>query len=86
MVVVNAGVLKVAPVNTGVVKAASLYHVNTGLVTVVVLATKLADEPAQIVASAAITSVAEATGLTTTFTDLAVAALFSHLLSPLTVT
>ena len=86
MVEVNAGVLKVAPVNTGIVKAASLYQVNTGLVTVVVLAAKPADEPAQMLASAAVTSVTEATGLTTTFTDLAVATLFSHLLSPLTVT
>ncbi|MNL72127.1 hypothetical protein D3C87_1973880 [compost metagenome] len=71
-----------------VVKAASLYQVNTGLVTVVLLATNLAEFPEQNGASAPATliSVANAGGLTVTVTALAVAAVFSHLLDPLTVT
>ena len=50
--------LNVAPTNATEVKAASLYQVNTGLVTVVVVATNAADEPAQIEASLAVTSLA----------------------------
>ena len=78
--------LNVAPTNATEVKAASLYQVNTGLVTVVLVATNAADEPAQIEASLAVTSLALATGVTVTIIALPFPAAFSHLLSPLTVT
>ena len=78
--------LNVAPTNATEVKAASLYQVNTGLVTVVLVATNAADEPAQIEASLAVTSLALATVVTIIATAFALAAEFSHLLSPFTVT
>ena len=45
MVVVKTGVLKVAPTKSTEVKAASLYQVKVGLVTVVVVATKATEVP-----------------------------------------
>ena len=86
MVVVKTGVLKVAPTKATEVKAASLYQVKVGLVTVVVVATKAAEVPAQIVASFTATSPAPAIGVTVSTTAKALPEAFSHLLSPLTVT
>ena len=80
--------LNTGPVNTAVVSAASLYQVNTGLVTVVLLAVNFAEVPEQKGTSAPLTAMSEASagGLTVTVTTLAFAVVFSHLLSPLTVT
>ena len=74
--------------NTALVNAASLYQVNTGFVTVVVVAVSLAVVPAQIGSLAPATLMSEATagGFTVKVTTLAVAAVFSHLFDPLTVT
>ncbi|MNQ87404.1 hypothetical protein D3C85_1026260 [compost metagenome] len=76
------------PVNTAFVKAASLYQVNTGLVTVVLLAVNFAFVPAQNGASLPVmaTSAAVAGGFTVIVTTLALAGSLGHLLSPLTVT
>ena len=74
-----------APVDIAVVSAASLYQVNTGLVTVVLVAVSVAALPEQTVALFAVMSDASAEGLTVTVTALAVAGVFSHLLLPLTV-
>ncbi|MNQ75616.1 hypothetical protein D3C85_904190 [compost metagenome] len=83
----NTGDTNTGPVNTTVVKVASLYQVNTGLVTVVLVAAKVAAVFAQTeVEPFTVISVATAIGLTVTVTALAFAALFSHLLAPLTVT
>ncbi|MNQ75618.1 hypothetical protein D3C85_904210 [compost metagenome] len=69
------------------VKAASLYQVNTGLVTVGDVALNTAGDPAQAtVLPLRIISVEVAKGLTVTVTTFASAAPFSHLLAPLTVT
>ena len=86
MVVVKTGVLKVAPTKATEVKAASLYQVKIGLVTVEVTAVNVALDPAQIVASVAVTSPVPATGLTVSAIAKALPEAFSHLLSPLTVT
>ena len=86
MVAVNTGVVNDEPTKATVVKAASLYQVNVGLVTVVVVAVSVVFDPEQIVASAAVISEAVATGLTVIVTTLAVPGAFSHLLSPFTVT
>ena len=59
-----------------------MYQVNVGLVTVVVLATRVVPDPEQMVASAAVISEAVATGLTVMVITLAVPGAFSHLLSP----
>ena len=74
-----------APVKTTVVSAASLYQVNTGLVTVVLLAVSVAELPEHTVALPAVISEASAEGLTFTVTNLAFTAVFSHLLVPFTV-
>ncbi|MNQ87405.1 hypothetical protein D3C85_1026270 [compost metagenome] len=70
------------------VKAASLYQVNTGLVTVVLEAVNVALAPAQNGALFPVTAISAAVagGLITTVTTLAPAARLSHLLVPLTVT
>ena len=86
MVVVKTGVLKVVPTKATEVKAASLYQVKVGLVTVVVVATKATEVPVQIIASVAATSPAPAIGVTVSTTAKALPEAFSHLLSPLTVT
>ena len=86
MVVVKTGVLKVAPTKATEVKAASLYQVKIGLVTVVVAAVNVVLDPVQIVASVAVTSPAPAIGVTVSTTAKALPEAFSHLLSPLTVT
>ena len=88
VVVVSAGVLNTAPVNTALVKAASLYQVNTGLVTDTLLAVNFAEVFAQngVSAPATLMSEANAGGFTLTVTALAVAAVLSHLFEPLTVT
>ena len=83
---VRTGVLKLAPTKATEVKAASLYQVNVGLLTVVVAAVNVALDPAQIVASVAVTSPAPAIGVTVSATAKALPEAFSHLLSPLTVT
>ncbi|MNI31579.1 hypothetical protein D3C87_1346990 [compost metagenome] len=87
MVALSAGVTKLAPVFTTVVKAASLYQVNTGLVTVVLVAVKVTVEPPQMVlVPVKLISVGPATGLTVTVTSFALPGLFAHLFVPLTVT
>ena len=86
MVVVKTGVLKVTPTKATEVKAASLYQVKVGLVTVVVAAVNVALDPAQIVASVAARSPAPAIGVTVSTTAKALPEAFSHLLSPFTVT
>lgn len=84
---VNVGVVKTAPTKATSVKVALVYQVNTGLVTVVLLAVNTAADPPQIfVEPFTIISVATAIGLTLMVTVAAFAALFSHLLFPLTVT
>ena len=83
MAVVKTGVLKVAPTKATEVKAASLYQVKIGLVTIEVTAVNNALDPAQIVASVAATSPAPAIGVTVSPTARALPEAFSHLLSPL---
>ena len=69
MLAVKAGVTKTAPEKATFVKAASLYQVNTGFVTVVELAVNTAEEAAQaFVFPLMITSVVVARGLTFTVT------------------
>ena len=84
---VKTGVVNVAPTDATLVKAASLYQVNTGLVTVVLLAVKivLALLQTEVVPLATI-SLATALGFTVTVTAFALADVFSHLLLPFTVT
>ena len=83
----NTGVVNTAPVNTTLLSAASLYQVNTGLVTVVLDAVNVVPEPLHIdVVPVVVISLANAIGFTIIVTGLALAAVFSHLLLPLTVT
>ena len=83
----NTGVVNTAPVNTTLLSAASLYQVNTGLVTVVLDAVKVVPEPLHIdVVPVVVISLATAIGFTMIVTGLALAAAFSHLLLPFTVT
>ena len=87
MLAVNTGVVKTLPTNATDVKAASLYQVNTGLVTVVLLAVNTAATFPQIdLDPFTDTSACTAREFTTIVTGLAFAAEFSHLLLPLTVT
>ena len=87
MVVVKFGVVNIGPVNATLVSDASLYQVNTGLVTVVELALITAVPDPQMVAGVdKVISACTAAVFTFTVTTLAVMAEFSHLLSPLTVT
>ena len=87
VLLVNAGVVNEAPVNTTVESAALLYQVNTGLITVVLVAVSVVVPLVQIVVEPdTATSVDTALGLTITVTVLALAELFSHLLAPFTVT
>ena len=86
MVPFNDGVLNVAPTKATDVSVASVYQVNIGLVTVVVLATNAAEVPWQMLASFAETSATLAIGVTVSATAKAPPDAFSHLLSPLTVT
>ena len=65
---VIAGVAKVAPVKATEVSAASLYQVNTGLVTVVLDALSVAELPEHTVALFAAMSDASAEGVTVTAT------------------
>ena len=75
------------PTKATVVKAASVYQVNTGLVTVVLDAVNVVPEPLHIdVVPVVVRSLATAIGFTVIVTALALAAVFSHLLLPLTVT
>ncbi len=84
---VNVGVVNTAPTNATLVKVALVYQVNTGFVTVVLLAVNTAADPPQTFVEPFTTiSVATAIGLTLMVTAAAFAALFSHLLVPLTVT
>ena len=86
MVVVKTGVLKVAPTKATEVKAASLYQVKVGLVTVVELALMVAvPEPQIKVGADKVISAAVAASFTFTVITLALAAELSHLLSPFTV-
>ena len=71
---------------TTCVKAASLYQVNFGLVTVVLLAVSVTLEPEQTVVSFAMISAAVAGVVVVTVTALAALTGLAHLLSPLTVT
>ena len=79
------GVVNEAPVKTAVVNAASLYQVNTGLVTVVLLAVSTTEPPEHTEALFAVMSEANALLVTFTVTTFAFAEVFSHLLLPLTV-
>ena len=84
---VNTGVVNEAPVNTTLVSAASLYQVNTGLIIVVLEAVNVVPEPLHIdVVPVVVISLATALGFTIIVTALALAAVFSHLLLPFTVT
>ena len=86
VVVLKAGVVKIGPTNATLVNEASLYQVNTGLVTVVELALIVAVPDPQITAGFdSVISAAVATSFTVTVTTFAVDAELSHLLSPLTV-
>ena len=86
MVAVNAGVVKFGPTKATLVSEASLYQVNTGLVTVVELAASVAvPEPQTKVGADKMMSAAVAASFTFTVITLAVAAELSHLLSPFTV-
>ena len=86
MVAVNTGVVNIGPVKATLVNEASLYQVNTGLVTVVELALIVAvPEPQITVGFDSVISAAVATSFTVTVTTFAVDAELSHLLSPLTV-
>ena len=79
--------VNVGPTKATVVNVASLYQVNTGLVTVELEAAKVAVVPEQIeVPPVTTTLTAVALGLTTTVTILAPVAAFSQRLLPLTVT
>ena len=83
----NTGVVNTLPVNTTDVKAASLYQVNTGLVTVVLLAVNTVATLPQIDLNPfTVISACTARGLMIMVTGFAPAAVFSHLLVPLTVT
>ena len=84
---VNTGVVNTLPTKATDVKAASLYQVNTGLVTVVLLAVNTAATFPQIdLDPVTVTSACTALGFTTTVIGFAVTAVFSHLFVPLTVT
>ena len=84
---VNTGVVNTLPTNATDVKAASLYQVNTGLVTVVLFAVNTAATFPQIdVDPVTVISVCIALGFTTTVFGFAVTAVFPHLFVPLTVT
>ncbi|MNL42504.1 hypothetical protein D3C87_1649630 [compost metagenome] len=86
MVVVKPVAVTFAPVKATSVKAGSRYQVNTGLVTVVLLALSTAGIPAQMVLSAAMMSVTTALRVTVTVTTLAVVISLAQALVPLTVT
>ncbi len=87
VVVVNTGVVNIGPVKATLVNEASLYQVNTGLVTVVELALITAvPDPHTKLGVDKVISAAVAAWFTLTVTTLAVIPEFSHLLSPLTVT
>ena len=84
---VNVGVVNTAPTKATLVKVALVYQVNTGLVTVVLLAVSTAADPPQIFVDPFTTiSLATAIGLTLMVTVAAFTAELSHLLVPLTVT
>ena len=86
MLVVKTGVVKFGPTKATLVSEASLYHVNTGLVTVVELALIVAvPEPQTKVDVDKVRSAAVAASFTLTVITLAVAVELSHLLSPLMV-
>ena len=80
------GVLNEAPVKAIVVNAASLYQLNIGLVTVVLLAVSVAGLPEHAEVLAVVMSDASAGVVTFTVTALALAAMFSNLFAPFTVT
>ncbi|MNQ75617.1 hypothetical protein D3C85_904200 [compost metagenome] len=84
---VKFGVVNIGPLNATLVSEASLYQVNTGLVTVVELALITTEpEPHTLAGVDKVISAAVAPAFTVTVTTLAVIFEFSHLLSPLTVT
>ncbi|MNR00424.1 hypothetical protein D3C85_1161950 [compost metagenome] len=87
MLTLNTG-SNTGPVKATSVRSASLYQVNTGLVTVVLLAVNLAFVPAQngVLFPAIAISAAVAGGFTVIVTTLALAGSLGHLLSPLTLT
>ncbi len=87
VVVVNAGVVKDAPTCATLDKAASLYQVKTGLITVPDEADKLVVEFLQITFKPVrLISDPVDKGLTLMETTRAVDGVFSHFPSPLTVT
>ena len=86
MLAVSNGVLKIGPTKATLVNEASLYQVNTGLITLVELALMVAfPEPHITAGSDKVISAAVAASFTFTVIILAVAAELSHLLSPLIV-
>ena len=89
MLVVNAGVVKLAvfapPVN-GVVVVLLAYQLNTGLVTPLAVAVKVAVKPLQILVPGAVIVATTAREFTVTVTALRVLVAFSQWLVPLTET